>query len=52
MIIVYLIDNLKLSIIMTVRSINMNKEELKLMQNYPLWMKVEKTKQRIREWYE
>lgn len=27
-------------------------EELKLMQNYPLWMKVEKTKQRIREWYE
>ena len=30
----------------------MNKEELKLMQNYPLWMKVEKTKQRIREWYE
>ena len=30
----------------------MNKDELKLMQNYPLWMKVEKTKQRIREWYE
>lgn len=30
----------------------MKLEELKLMQNYPLWMKVEKTKQRIREWYE
>ena len=30
----------------------MNIEELKTMQNYPLWMKVEKTKQRIREWYE
>lgn len=30
----------------------MNKDELKLMQNYPLWMKVEKTKMRIREWYE
>ena len=27
-------------------------EDLKLMQNYPLWMKVEKTKQRIKEWYE
>jgi 3'-phosphoadenosine 5'-phosphosulfate sulfotransferase (PAPS reductase)/FAD synthetase len=27
-------------------------EELKMMQNYPLWMKVERTKQRIREWYE
>ena len=30
----------------------MNAEELKLLQSYPLWMKVEKTKQRIREWYE
>lgn len=30
----------------------MNKDELIMMQNYPLWMKVEKTKQRIREWYE
>lgn len=30
----------------------MNKDELKLMQNYPLWMKVEKTKRRIQEWYE
>lgn len=30
----------------------MTKDELKLMQNYPLWMKIEKTKQRIREWYE
>ena len=30
----------------------MNKDELKLMQNYPLWMKVEKTKLRIQEWYE
>ena len=30
----------------------MKLEELKMMQNYPLWMKVEKTKQRIREWYE
>lgn len=28
----------------------MNINELKLMQNYPLWIKVEKTKQRIREW--
>lgn len=26
--------------------------DLKLLQNYPLWMKIEKTKQRIREWYE
>ena len=30
----------------------MKKDELKLMQQYPLWMKVEKTKLRIREWYE
>lgn len=30
----------------------MNKQELQLLQNYPLWMKVEKTKMRIREWYE
>lgn len=30
----------------------MNKEELKLLQNYPLDLKVEKTKIRIREWYE
>ena len=30
----------------------MNKDELRLMQNYPLWMKVEKTKRRIQEWYE
>lgn len=30
----------------------MNLNELKTMQNYPLWMKVEKTKLRIREWYE
>lgn len=30
----------------------MKKEELKLMQNYPLWMKIEKTKQRIREFVE
>lgn len=28
----------------------MDINELKLMQNYPLWIKVEKTKQRIREW--
>lgn len=27
-------------------------DDLKLLQNYPLWMKIEKTKQRIREWYE
>lgn len=27
-------------------------ESLGLLQNYPLWMKVELTKQRIREWYE
>lgn len=27
-------------------------EELRLMQNYPLWMKVEKSKQRIREFVE
>lgn len=30
----------------------MNLDELKVLQNYPLWMKVEKTKLRIREWYE
>lgn len=30
----------------------MDINELKLMQNYPLWMKVEKTKQRIREFYD
>lgn len=30
----------------------MDINELKLMQNYPLWMKVEKTKRRIMEWYE
>lgn len=30
----------------------MNAEELKLLQNYPLDLKVEKTKIRIREWYE
>lgn len=30
----------------------MNMNELQMMQNYPLWMKIEKTKQRIREWYE
>ena len=30
----------------------MNKDELKLLQNYPLELKVEKTKLRIREWYE
>lgn len=30
----------------------MNKDELKLLQNYPLELKVEKTKMRIREWYE
>lgn len=30
----------------------MTENELKLMQSYPLWMKVEKTKQRIKEWYE
>ena len=28
----------------------MNREELKLLQNYPLWIKVEKTKRRIIEW--
>ena len=27
-------------------------ESLGLLQNYPLWMKVELTKQRVREWYE
>lgn len=30
----------------------MDINELKMMQNYPLWMKIEKTKMRIREWYE
>ena len=30
----------------------MDKATLKQMQQYPLWMKVEKTKRRIREWYE
>ena len=30
----------------------MTENELKMMQNYPLWMKVEKTKLRIKEWYE
>lgn len=30
----------------------MNIHELQLLQNYPLWMKIEKSKQRIREWYE
>lgn len=30
----------------------MNINELKLMQNYPLWIKVEKTKQRIKEFYD
>ena len=30
----------------------MNINELKLMQNYPLELKVEKTKLRIKEWYE
>lgn len=30
----------------------MNKDELKLLQNYPLDLKIEKTKLRIREWYE
>ena len=30
----------------------MNMNELKLMQNYPLDIKIEKTKLRIREWYE
>ena len=30
----------------------MTENELKIMQNYPLWLKVEKTKLRIREWYE
>ena len=30
----------------------MTENELKTMQNYPLWLKVEKTKLRIREWYE
>lgn len=29
-----------------------NNNELILLQNYPLWMKVEKTKRRIEEWYE
>ena len=28
----------------------MDNNELKLLQNYPLWMKVEKTKRRLREW--
>lgn len=30
----------------------MNISELKLLQNYPLWIKIEKTKQRIKEFYE
>lgn len=30
----------------------MTKDELRMLQAYPLWMKVEKTKLRIREWYE
>lgn len=30
----------------------MNISELKLMQNYPLWIKIGKTKQRIKEFYE
>lgn len=30
----------------------MNMDELKLMQSYPLDIKIEKTKLRIREWYE
>ena len=30
----------------------MDLNELRLLQNYPLWMKVEKTKRRIQEWYE
>ena len=30
----------------------MNKDELKLLQNYPLDIKIEKSKLRIREWYE
>lgn len=30
----------------------MTENELKTLQKYPLWMKVEKTKMRIREWYE
>lgn len=30
----------------------MELHELQTMQNYPLWMKIEKTKMRIREWYE
>lgn len=30
----------------------MDINELKLMQNYPLWIKVEKTKQRIKEFYD
>lgn len=30
----------------------MNINELKLMQNYPLDIKIEKTKRRIQEWYE
>ncbi len=30
----------------------MNSNELSLIQNYPLWMKIEKTKRRIQEWYE
>ena len=30
----------------------MDKNTLKQMQQYPLWMKVEKTKRRIQEWYE
>lgn len=30
----------------------MDINELRMLQNYPLWMKIEKTKLRIREWYE
>lgn len=30
----------------------MDLNELRLLQGYPLWMKVEKTKRRIQEWYE
>lgn len=30
----------------------MEYSELELLQNYPLWMKIEKTKRRIQEWYE
>jgi 3'-phosphoadenosine 5'-phosphosulfate sulfotransferase (PAPS reductase)/FAD synthetase len=30
----------------------MNRDILSQMQQYPLWMKIEITKRRIREWYE